>query len=128
MPDWVSRLEQSPWGCVMDLAELKFFYVRKFSKNLRFWVDIECPDGLEESPVVTSFSSLGRAVLLIFCRNKQRLLMQAWEKWQNVVAWRDANKSGRPIHDYSYDLRCILSRAIGRRSKSLHFMNLIIFR
>ena len=95
----------------MDLAELKFFYVRKHSTNLRFWTDIERPDGIEESPTVTSFTGIGRAVLLIFCRNKQRLLMQAWEKWQEVVAWEDEEKTGRPIHDYSYDLRCILSRA-----------------
>ena len=98
----------------MDLAELKLFYVRKHSTNLRFWTDIENPCGLEESPVVDSFTGLGRAVLLIFCRNKQRLLMQAWQKWQDVVAWEDVDKTGRPIHDYSYDLRCILSRTIGK--------------
>ena len=98
----------------MDLAELKLFYVRKHSTNLRFWTDIENPYGLEESPVVDSFSGLGRAVLLIFCRNKQRLLMQAWQKWQDVVAWEGVDKTGRPIHDYSYDLRCILSRTTGK--------------
>ena len=109
----------------MDLAELKLFYIRKLSTNLRFWTDIEDPNGLEESPVVDSFTGLGRAVLVIFCRNKQRLLMQAWQKWQDVVAWEDVEKTGQPIHDYEYDLRCILSRATGKLYDSYLFISIM---
>lgn len=58
---------------------------------------------IDEDPEVETPPGLGRLVLCILCRNKQRLLQQAW----NILS----KKTG-VIHDYSFDLRRILSRPL----------------
>ena len=63
----------------MDLNEFRQFFLRKHSNNIRFWLDQNNVSMVTDCPIVSSISGLGRCILVIFCRNKQRLLMQVCE-------------------------------------------------
>lgn len=77
-------------------------YIREHSKFIRCLT----PNShltMAEDPIVCSLTGIARAVLVITCRNKQRLLTQAWEKWIHATGVE---------HDYEKDVRMILSRHI----------------
>lgn len=57
---------------------------------------------INEDPILES-DDLFRYILVMVCRNKQRLLQQAWNKLVKVTGVK---------HDYTYDVRKILSRII----------------
>lgn len=61
-----------------------------------------------EDAVAEHIKGLLRVVMLIICRNRQRLLSQAWERW--VV-------NTELFHDYDADMRMILGRQIDAGEK-----------
>ena len=58
---------------------------------------------LKEDRIVVFNDPLMSVVMTILCRNKTRLLLQAWKKW---------TVSTNVFHDYADDLRIILSRPL----------------
>ena len=58
-----------------------------------------------EDPIVIT-GGLKRAILVMICRNRQRLLKAAWRRW---------TENSGPEHDYSVDVSAILSRKIADR-------------
>jgi hypothetical protein len=75
-------------------------YMRHHSSLIRSWRFGE--DTRVEDPVVEA-SGLHRSVLHLICRNRQKLLSAAWNYWT-----RNTGVS----HDYTADIRSILSRPI----------------
>jgi hypothetical protein len=59
---------------------------------------------LLEDPIV-EIAGLARIIVTILCRNKQRLLQQAWSKWVK-------NVNPPVVHDYTSDLKTILMRQL----------------
>lgn len=67
--------------------------VRKFSHHKNY---------NDDDAVIKPTIPIKQTVLIILCRKKQRLLSQAWEKWTNATD---------VFHDYTVDVRIILSRS-----------------
>jgi len=79
-------------------------YMRHLSQNIR-----EFRFGAEtmiEDPIV-NVSSSRRPLVVMMCRNRSRVISQAWKRWiDNGFA------SDEAPHDYVYDIRACLSRRI----------------
>ena len=74
-------------------------YTRYLSENIRKWSPKPGPRFVEEDPIIGGVSGLARVVMLTVCRNRQRLLQQAWDYWTEKT---ECN------HDYAKDVRAIL--------------------
>ena len=80
------------------------FYMRHLSENIR-----EFRFGAEtmiEDPIV-NVSSSRRPLVVMMCRNRGRVIRQAWKLWIE-----NAFGSNGSLHDYTYDIRACLSRRI----------------
>ena len=75
-------------------------YTRFLSNNIRKWSPKSGARFIEEDLII-GVSGLARCVMLTVCRNRQRLLQQAWDTWTTTVEVE---------HDYAEDMRAILSR------------------
>ena len=75
-------------------------YTRFLSSNIRKWTPKSGARFIEEDPIIGGVSGLARCVMLTVCRNRQRLLQQAWDTWTTEVELE---------HDYTGDMRAILS-------------------
>jgi CRP-like cAMP-binding protein len=58
---------------------------------------------VEEDAVIPNLSTMSRSILVVTCRNKQRQLQYAWQRWLYATDVR---------HDYKKDVITILSRSI----------------
>jgi len=80
-------------------------YMRYLSTTIRFW----CPKAHEqfvdedEELLGLEVGSLARSIMIGVCRNRPRILSQAWAYWV---------KNANVIHDYAKDVRVILSRPL----------------
>jgi hypothetical protein len=81
----------------------KSAYVRYLSKNIRRWAPKPGVLFIEEDPVIGGVEGLARVVMLCTCRNRQRLLQQAWNYW---------TRNTDVVHDYTKDLVAILSNPL----------------
>ena len=61
---------------------------------------------IEEDRAVEGLFGLARYIMLIVCRNRCRVLKQAWNYWV---------RNTEIVHDYSKDVRTILARAISSK-------------
>jgi CRP-like cAMP-binding protein len=77
-------------------------YMREHSQHIRF-LSKHSGDTIEEDPIVTGLTSASRIILVIACRNRQRLLSHAWQLWVNNTG---------VFHNYKQDVITILSRII----------------
>ena len=78
-------------------------YTRFLSNNIRKWSPKSGARFIEEDPIIGGVSGLARCVMLTVCRNRQRLLQQAWDTWTTTVEVE---------HDYAEDMRAILSHPL----------------
>lgn len=84
-------------------AIAKKLYMREHSNLIRKKSAIKGHESsVEEDPVV-EITGLAKTIMTILCRNKQRIKQQAWHRWI---------KNANVKHDYTKDLRLILSREI----------------
>ena len=92
----------------MNYQKLKQYYMREHSNEIRVWKGADDVT-MDEDPILksTGKSDLGRFLLVTFCRNKQRCLQQVWQIWV-----KKCGTTEKPLHDYNYDLRALLSRSI----------------
>ena len=77
------------------------FYLRKFSTSIRQWK--WGSETMIEDPVVAFHSQTKEAMMILTCRNRQRVFQQAWNRWVRNTGIQ---------HDYTTDVRAILSRRI----------------
>jgi len=77
-------------------------YMREHSKLIRC-LTRKSIYTIEEDPVISNLSPMTKAILVVTCRNRQRLLSQAWQRW---IINTDV------VHDYSKDVVAILSQII----------------
>lgn len=88
----------------------KKLYMRELSNEIHKWSPQTMTGVLfvAEDPVISINAGLAKQIIILLCRNKQRILKQAWQYW---------TKNANVIHDYSLDVRMILSRAISPYAK-----------
>ena len=83
------------------ISRSKHYYMRQHSNEIRVWT--YGAESVQEDPISVKLTGLGRIIIVIVCRNKQRLLQSAWNRWcQNTCL--------NSLHDYSYDVREVLLR------------------
>lgn len=81
----------------------KKLYLREHSNILRKRRNVIGLHSLKEDAPAALNDGLARFIIVMICRNKQRLCQQAWSKWTT---------NANVIHDYTKDLRSILLRKI----------------
>ena len=74
-------------------------YLRTLSTKIRKWHPRTGLGVIVEDPVIGGVEGLARSVMITVCRNRQRLLQQAWDYW---TANTDVS------HDYVHDVTAIL--------------------
>ena len=80
----------------------KDLYMRLHSTNIRKWTYGE--ETMVEDPIVL-VKGLKLCVIRIICRNRARILQQAWQRWCTNTSIH---------HNYAFDMRVILSRPLDR--------------
>jgi CRP-like cAMP-binding protein len=93
-------------------------YMREHSQHIRF-LSKHSGETIEEDPIVTGLTVSARIILVIACRNRQRLLSHAWQLW--------VNKAGIS-HNYKQDVITILSRVIPEDELRTEFEIEVIFK
>lgn len=81
----------------------KKLYIREYSTILRKQRNVIGLHSLREDSPASLNDGLARCIIIMICRNKQRIYQQAWNRW---------TKNTDVIHDYTKDLRSILLRKI----------------
>jgi hypothetical protein len=94
-------------------------YTRYLSNNIRKWSPKQGARFIEEDPIIGGVSGLARCVMLTVCRNRQRLLQQAWITWTKTVDVQ---------HDYTADVRTILSHPLKETQMRTEFEIEIMFK
>jgi CRP-like cAMP-binding protein len=93
-------------------------YMREHSQHIRF-LSKHSGETIEEDPVISGLSTSSRIILVISCRNRQRLLSHAWQLWVNNTAI---------FHNYKQDVITILSRIIPEDELRTEFEIEVIFK
>jgi len=79
-------------------------YIRKLSTQIRKYTPTSSElDYVRDDPIISGLQGLGRSVLLILGRNRNRLLQQSWSYWVRNTA---------VVHDYASDVVSILSNPL----------------
>ena len=78
-------------------------YVRYLSSKIRKWSPKPGAAFALEDPVIGGVDGLARSIMLTVCRNRQRLLQQAWDYWTVNMEVE---------HDYALDVQTILSHPL----------------
>ena len=81
----------------------KKLYLREYSNILRKRKNVIGLHSLKDDEAASLNDGLAKYIIVMICRNKQRLCQQAWNRW---------TKNTNVIHDYTKDLRSILLRKI----------------
>ena len=74
-------------------------YLRSLSTKIRKWHVRTGLSFIVEDPVIGGVEGLARSIMITVCRNRQRLLQQAWNYWTTNTG---------VTHDYTEDLTAIL--------------------
>ena len=83
--------------------EQKKAYIRFLSTNLRKWSPKPGEVHYVDDDPIIEMDGLGRCVMMILGRNRERLLSQAWTYW---------TRNADVHHDYTQDMIAILSREV----------------
>ena len=81
---------------------LEKYYMRRHSLNIRIFSKRKLKSN-EEDKIEDGMPSASRIIVVILCRNRERLLSQVFKRWRENVGVE---------HDYDEDMRIILLRRI----------------
>jgi len=75
------------------------YYMREHSNDIR--IKGTASNEIVEDEIATELPESSRVLVIVVCRSRQRLLQQAWSIWCQAFGVK---------HDYSYDVRMVLTR------------------